>query len=372
MRILLVNSVRAMGGGTSSTVELARGLALVGNEIAMVCNPGGEIAHTLADDPGVQIVPVRIGSDFGPFAIASLARVVRRFAPDVILADRRKDVKLTVLARSMVGNTPVVHRHGAPSTLRDSAVYRFFWRRVHTLIVNSFAMRERLLEEARWLEQIPIEVIHNGIDLDHFRPMPEARERVRDSLSIPDRAVVIAFHGVLQERKRVNLLLRAVAGLPRGAGVHLLVVGKGPEEGRLRAEAATLGLAATFTGKRPDIPELLSAVDIYVHLSISEGFSNSVVEALACGLPVIASDTTSHPEQIDPGRTGLLVSVSGHSTVTDALNTLINDTSSRSEMGKAARLAAERRFDRRTMINRYQEVLARAAPTHLLGRQSHP
>jgi glycosyltransferase involved in cell wall biosynthesis len=363
VRIVFINSVRTYGGGVSSTLDLAIGLAHAGHEITVVCNPRSPL-HQKLIAAGIRAAPQRMRSDFGPLAATRLARIMAQAQADVVLADRRKDVKLAVLARLAGGRVPLVHRHGAPSPLRNSAIYRFFWRRVHALVVNSFAMQKQLVEHAPWLGCIPIHVIHNGIDLERFRPMPELREGMRNTLAIPGDAFVIAYHGVLQERKRVAVLIRAAAALPAALRAHVLVIGDGPDLPQLRNLAATSGVSATFTGTREDIPRLLAAADVYTHLSAAEGFANSVVEALACGLPVLASSAASHPEQIDDGRNGLLVDPDRQDLVSGALQHLAGDSTGLEAMGLAARAAAERRFDRRLMVTKYESVLDSVARKH--------
>ncbi len=112
-----------------------------------------------------------------------------------------------------------------------------------------------------------------------------------------------------------------------------------------------------FTGIREDIPELLSAADAAAHLSIAEGFSNSVIEAMACGLPVIASDATSHPEQVESGAQGILVPPGDWGSVADAIRWLHSDPTERQRLGKAARERAESEFSREGMLERYDRVL---------------
>jgi glycosyltransferase involved in cell wall biosynthesis len=339
MRILFVNSVRGWGGGASSAHQLATGLAAAGHEVTVVCNPGSEIEARLART-GIPFAPVRSRADFDPFAAAALARTIRRLRPDVAIADRRKDVKQLVLARALGAAVPTVHRHGAPSTLRDSRVYRWVWSRVACIVVNSHAMRERLRNDAGWLRTRTIDVVHNGIDTTYFRPLPDLRHETRGALGIAAHAFVASFHGILQERKRVHLLIRAAMLLQPAVDVHLLIIGDGPNAAALRELAGELQVPATFTGLRGDIPELLAGADVSVHLSDSEGFSNSVLEALACGLPVVASDATSHPEQIEDGVTGILVAPGDPAAVADALRNIALDRARRDAMARAARTAA--------------------------------
>lgn len=358
MRILFVNSVRRTGGGVSSAVTLARGLAQSGHAVTLACNANGELRRRLLDDAALALAPIRFGPDVDPLAAFALARAIRRTGAEVALADRRKDVKLLLTARLFGARVPIVHRNGAPSVMRETRLYRFLWRRIHSMVVNSHAMHHRLLESSPWLAAVPITVVHNAVDTDRFRPRPERRMRVREELGIPADAFVIAFHGIFQPRKRLGLLMSAVARLPASLRARVLLIGAGPERAALEQHAKALGVLATFTGLRTDVPELLAACDVAAHLSSAEGLSNTVLEDLACGLPVVATDEHSHPEQIDDGVTGFLVPPD-ETAVADAL-LMLAEPGRRAMMAPAARETAETQFTVETMVQGYVDVLEKA------------
>lgn len=371
MRIVFVNSARDTGGGLTSTVEVGLGLGELGHDVTLVCHPRSAIRDRLRRDSRVTLAPVAIRAEINPLRAAQLALLNRRAKPDVVLADRRKDVKLSVAARWLGGDFPIVHRHGAPSVLKDSAVYRYFWgREVQTLIVNSNAMRDLLLEGASWLERVAIRVIHNGKDLSYYRPRPALRQRMRAQLGIPDEAFIVSFHGVVQPRKNADILVRAVAALPSDLNAFALIVGVGPALPDLRRLAAELRAPAIFAGYRQDVPEVLSAADAAAHLSTAEGFSNSVIESMACGLPVILSDATSHPEQIEDGEHGVLVSPGQWESVADAIRWLAGDPEERARMAAAARERARARFSRERMLQGYDAVLREAVEAYRSARRA--
>jgi glycosyltransferase involved in cell wall biosynthesis len=235
--------------------------------------------------------------------------------------------------------------------LRDGFSYRLAWRRLSAMIVNSAAMRAALLDATPWLESVPIHVVHNGVDTERFTPLPGLRAAMRTELGIAPDAFVVAFAGILQPRKRVDLLVRAAAQ----ARVHLLLIGDGPDRTALDALARELGVAATFTGHRTDLARLLAAADAAAHLSAAEGFSNSVLECLACGLPVVATDEHSHPEQVDDGVSGVLVRPDA-AAVAGALERLRRDPDERARLARAARETAVRRFGIDAMVRGYLAV----------------
>jgi glycosyltransferase involved in cell wall biosynthesis len=231
-------------------------------------------------------------------------------------------------------------------------------------------MRERILETAPWLGRTTIHVIHNGKDTKRYRPLPQRREQTRTELGIPADAFVVSFHGMVQPRKNVELLVRAVSELPRELCVYALIVGGGPTLAELRRLATDLRAPTIFTGIREDIAEVLSAADAAAHLSTAEGFSNSVIESMACGLPLILSDATSHPEQVEDGQQGLLVPADHWEGVADAIRWLATDLEGRKRMARAARVRATSEFSHERMIERYDAVLSQTVETFIARNQS--
>jgi glycosyltransferase involved in cell wall biosynthesis len=188
-------------------------------------------------------------------------------------------------------------------------------------------------------------------------------------LNLPPNAFIACYHGVLQARKNVDVLLRALAPRPPALGLHGLIIGAGEAQAALEQLARRLAVPARFTGARDDVAELLAAADVAVHLSSAEGFSNAVLEALASGLPVIASDATSHGEQVRDGIEGRLVPLRDEGAVLQALIGLARDADLRSRMARAARARAEREFGLETMSAAYEAALAAAVSR---TRAAHP
>lgn len=154
-----------------------------------------------------------------------------------------------------------------------------------------------------------IHVVPNGIDVERFRFDPRARIAARRQLGLPDAAFVVGGVGRLAPGKRFDVLLHALAALPQD--VRVLLVGGGPDEARLRATAAQLGVAdrVLFAGERPhlsgqgaDLPALLAAMDVLASPSPEEAFGLAVVEGLAAGLPVLYVRCPA-VEDLPPGRT---------------------------------------------------------------------
>jgi len=172
-------------------------------------------------------------------------------------------------------------------------------------------------------ERLP--VIYNGIDLEYFHPRlrAEHRQGVRRELDIADDAPVIAFVGSGFERKGVFRLLQALAQARR-RDLVLLVVGRDRHEGRCRALADSLGLSARvrFLGGRQDVRPFLGAADVFCLPTLYDPLSNAVLEALACGLPVVTTTTCGAGELIEDGRSGFVCDALDIAALADRLDRL--------------------------------------------------
>jgi glycosyltransferase involved in cell wall biosynthesis len=342
----------------ASTLELGQGLADRGHELTVVCHPKSTIEERLAPDSRLTVAPVAIRAELNPYRALQLARTIRRNEPDIVLAEKRKDLMFTIAARRLGGRFPIVQRLGGAGEFDDSRINRHLWgRELEAIIINSYTLRDRMLEAIPWLADVRVEVIHNGRDIWRHRPLPKLRERTRAELGVPDGAFVVSYHGELDPPSNVDVLVRAVAEVPRHLEVHALIVGNGPSLAETRRLTAELRAPVIFAASRTDIPEVLSAADVAAHLTTAEGFSNSVIESMACGLPVIASDASCHPEQIEDGVHGVLVPPNQWTGVADAVRWLAGDPENRARMGKAARDRATTEFGLERMIDRYEEFL---------------
>jgi len=167
------------------------------------------------------------------------------------------------------------------------------------VICNSRMVKDDIVRRFGVAED-KLHVIHNGVDLDFFHPglREEHRLQVRAELGIPEDAPVILFVGSGFERKGLFPLLQAVAGMP---DVHLLVVGKDRKLPQAKAMAMQLGIAERthFLGAQPDVRPYYGSADVFALPTLYDPFPNAVLEALACGLPVMTSPTSGAAELIN-------------------------------------------------------------------------
>ena len=364
MRILALNSTRAWGGAEVWFSQFCSGMAERGHEVTLACHPNSELQRRFVDHERVRTANVAIRAEVNPLRVFQLARLFRRLHPDILVVERPKDVKLSVAATWLSPSPVIVHAKQYGELLKSRLDYRFFWKRgVKAIVAASVVNRDETIAAAEWLQDIPIVAIPQATDTERFRPLPEARSQARDRLQLPADSLVLSYHGRLAPLKRVDVIIDAVARVSRDVSVHALIIGGGGEMETLRSKAQELSAPVTFLGFRDDLPELLSAADVALHLSVVEGGTPfSVIEAMACGLPVIASDTTSHPEVISDGVHGYLVTPDDPEALAGAIRKLLSKPERLRRMGEAARERAVAEFSIGTMIDRYDSFLRGLVP----------
>jgi glycosyltransferase involved in cell wall biosynthesis len=237
--------------------------------------------------------------------------------------------------------------------------------------VGSFVPVAIAEEVARTFESLynhpkPV-VIPNGIPTVMFTPDAETRRRVRHSIGASPQAIVLIHVGRFVVQKNHEMLVRAFARLPssESAPLELWLVGDGELRETIQQQVHALGLQSRvrFLGVRNDVPDVLRAADVFVFPSRWEGNPLSVLEAMAVGLPVVATAVGGVPELVEDGVSGILVPNEDLEGLTAAMLRMVQYPDLREQMGRAARCRALERFDIQQTVRAYEalyeEVLQR-------------
>jgi glycosyltransferase involved in cell wall biosynthesis len=305
---------------------------------------------------GVKVLDTGILDVYSPRQIFPLAKHFRGF--DLIHV-HLFPAQLWVAVAARPSGTPLVTTEHSTWNAR-----RHWWfRPVDAFMYSRYAQIACISEAAaaelgRWCPSVKHKsrIVPNGIVLERFRDAtPAALAPVREGML---RAV---FVGRLDPLKDHSTLLHALAHAPR---IHLLLLGDGPLRNSVENLARELGVAdrVTFMGFRTDVPQILKACDIYVHSSIAEGFGIAACEAMAAGLPVIATDIPGLAELVK--GTGMLTLPGDSEGLARALNELSDSAEKRARMSEASRLRARDFSIDRTVdgyLQMYADVLQRSA-----------
>jgi glycosyltransferase involved in cell wall biosynthesis len=295
-----------------------------------------------------------------------------RFVP--FLKRERIDVVHAYMFAAHIYGIPPARLAGVPLVIagrRDSGKYwraarylaarRFANSFSHIQIVNAEAIRDFIVDEEK-VSPGKVRVVLNGVDAARFKPAvspPKKREA----------PFTVGYVGSLIRMKEVDLLLRAFARvLPASPSMRLHVVGGGPLERLRRREGETdvglhalarelgIGDRVTFTGPCGRVEEELRKMDVFAFPAILEGTSNAILEAMASGLPVIASDSGGNRELVVEGRTGCLFPVGDEQRLGELMVELMRNDEKRRAMGLAARQRVEERFTVRRMVADMEKV----------------
>jgi glycosyltransferase involved in cell wall biosynthesis len=353
MKLVVSNAAVTWGGGEVMAEAVALGLQRRGHEVVVFCHPGSVLHERLRDR--LVCEPVLSRMDFAPGSIFRAVQALRRHRPRVVYASIEKDTRLTAVAAHWTG-IPTVSCRAVNRPFRNSFRHRFLYGRVVAhCVVNSHATLNTVLGSAPWLDPSRLSVIHNGIDVERFAAASPL------ALALPPDALVIGFVGRFSPEKGLPELadawLRMAGALP---AAHLVLAGSGPLEAELRARLAGAPRVHWF-GFEEDVAAMMKAFDVLAVPSYEEGFGLVAAEAMAAGVPVVASRVGGLVEVVDDGRTGCLVPPRNALALADALLLLANDPDRRRRMGAAGEERARRCFSLERMLDRYESLLEAVA-----------
>jgi glycosyltransferase involved in cell wall biosynthesis len=305
----------------------------------------------------VHIVPKRRAFDVR--LLFALVRLLRRERVALLHCHDLQSATYGALAGPLT-RVPVIY------TIQGAVVYTL--PRAGRLLPWIGRLHRRVVFVARYLQEIAVArygmkpsrtlVIHNAADLNAFRPRPRDAELAR-SVGIDPADPVVGTVGNLRPVKNHAMLLRAFAiVVERFPAAKLVLVGEGDQRPRLEALAAELRLGASvkFLGARSDVPQLLPLFDVFAVSSDSEGLSLAIAEAMACELPVVATDVGGNPETVVHGETGILVPAGDAPAMAGALIELLAQPARRRAFGEAGRRRAQAEFSLEGMVRQYEAL----------------
>lgn len=363
-RVLLLITLAETGGAQRYVASLLPALAQEFDVVVAAHGDGflGEASRSA----GVRYVPLRhVRRPLDPLhdllSLVELYRLFRRERPVVVHANSSKAGILGRLA-AVAARVPVrlFTVHGwAFKAHAGIAAKAYLWadRLMSPLTTMTICVAEserRAGLRARTCRAGRTVVIHNGVDLAQLRRLPGAAGMPVTLLSV----------GRLRPPKDFTTLVRAVAALDPGSA-RLRIAGDGPDRTALATEVARLDLGGVveLLGQRGDVDELLAGADVFVLSSDSEGLPMSVLEAMAAGLPVVASAVGGVPELVRDGETGALVPPRDSAALAGAIRRLVVDPALRDRLGEAGRRRVEREFSldrcRREHLEIYRDALRR-------------
>jgi len=350
------------GGAESLAIPFARNHDRAKYEL-IVARHGMQGENVIGDDldrAGVRTFGVGARNLRDVAAFRRLLRFIREERIDLIHAHLTYSSVWAALASRLTGVPAVASLHVAPS----AAIREATRDRVMQFVTNRWAKRVVLVSEAlrdSYLEKSGIArdrlaVVHNGIDTARFaRDRATTRARLEQELGIPPNVPIAATVSVLRAGKGIEVLLAAIDKVPDALFV---IFGDGPMRGEWTALAEQLGVSnrIRWAGFRKDVDELLAGCDLLVHPTLADAFPTVLLESMAAGVPVVASNVGGIPEIIDDGVTGVLVPPANPEALAAAVAALLGDRERSARMADAARAVAKERFSIEAWMRRLDAV----------------
>jgi glycosyltransferase involved in cell wall biosynthesis len=364
-----------VGGAERQLQQLARRLRAQGIDVIIVTR---QFDHLPTFEVVDQVPVYRLPAP-GPKPLAALSyvfsalRLIGKLRPQIVHAhEMLSPATIALLSKRLYGSRVIVKvlcggETGDVYKIKNRPLGNLRLRYLREQVDAFITISQEIDQE---LEQIGVpkakrRAIPNGVDTQHFTPVSaDEKRRIRLEFGLDPDSLLVLYSGRLHPYKRVDLLLEAWRGVfARYPAARLLILGSGSEEAALRRKAPA---GVHFVGEVRDVAPYLQAADLYVMPSAREGLSNSVLEALSSGLPVVATTSGGTPDVIRHLQEGYLIPPNDGDALQQAMLDMLADDALRSRLAAQGRqrILAEYSFDaavQRT-LRLYHGVLEEALP----------
>ena len=354
MRILQICSARDIGGGERHVADLANSLAQRGHAVYAAVNPNAPLIGELPSLPKNNIFELRMRGAADVVAAENIAAIVRENKMDIIHAHVARDYPLAALASARSGGTPFVLTRHVLFPL--SKVHKLLLGQASRVIAVSNPVAETIKKQ-RIFALDKIVTIHNGIDTSRY---------ARDKNNAYPRGLplIVGMIGHIAPIKGGDDFVRAAAILARERDdVNFSIVGEdkspsGENRAALESLIGQLGMAnrVRLAGWQDNVALLLRGFDVFVSPSRSEPFGLVILEAMAAGVPVVATASEGALEIIDDGVTGLIVPIDDVDALAAAISRLLDDPSLRERLAENALEHVNKRFSLKGMVDATEKV----------------
>jgi glycosyltransferase involved in cell wall biosynthesis len=356
---LHIDTARTWRGGQNQVLVTVMGLRGLGHRTILVAHAEGELRQRAKE--GLELFPLAPRTEMDLGAAWKLARLIKQLRPDVIHAHDPHGVAMAGIALSMStlpSPPPLLASRRVDFHLKGSSLSRWKYRQVDCFICASEAIRQILVADG--VPEDRTVTVHEGIDLERVEAAPPAR--LHEELWLPHHAPLVGNVAALVPHKGQRHLVEAAALVVRQVpDARFVIAGEGELRQALERQIKEHHLEkhVLLAGFRPDVLSVHKAFDIFVMSSVTEGLGTSLLDAMACAKPVVATTAGGIPEVVADGETGLLVPPRDHHALAEALVRLLNDAALRQRLGRAGLARVREHFTAERMVRETLAVYAR-------------
>ncbi|MBI5201913.1 MAG: glycosyltransferase [Elusimicrobia bacterium] len=364
-KVLYVSTSTTQGGAEKTLYTLATLLDPKQFQVAAVVSlkPKGLFAQKL-EAAGHRVYTLNLKTRPEFRHLKDLTDIISANKPDIVHAIMYQAIQLC-RALKMLGyaqfplvSAPRVH-------YRTRSGFSLFIDRqlkpYDTVLVTESEASRKYLVDHQGYKQSKTHTIYNGVDIASWPVSKVSREKIRARLKIEPEDILVGAVGRLDEQKGHRYLIEAIAKLKAAQPVKLAILGDGPMRRELESLSRALRVEedVAFAGEVPDVPNWLSAFDVFALPSLWEGLPNALMEAMAMGLPVVATRVDGVPEIVDHDVDGLLCEPKDSQSLFVQLQDLVADPELRARLGAAAKRAIKDKFKLMDMIGNYEKLYSK-------------
>ena len=357
LSVLHVDAGVEWRGGQQQVLYLMEGLTQLGHDNQIATPPSSPLGEKAASE-GLRVHSINMRGEWDLSAARSLLRLVDQERPEIIHFHDARSAGIGALIR-VQRIPPIIVSRRVDFPIGRNPFSRRKYRRADAVVAVSNRIGDICLQAGILRERIAI--VHDGIDIERFGTMmPKARARL--AIGISPGIPIIGVVAALVNHKGHRYLLDAMPMvLEKKSDAHLVIAGDGPLRKSLESQSRQLGIvkAVTFLGQIEKVPEFLAAIDLFVLPSHMEGLCQALIEALAAGIPCIATRAGGIPDVIEDGRSGLLVPPRDPNALAYAVNRVLDDETLKHHLMDGGRLQAGN-FTREKMVRQTVTVYKQA------------
>jgi glycosyltransferase involved in cell wall biosynthesis len=373
---LHIDTARTWRGGQNQVLLTVNGLREIGHRTTLVAHPDGELRRRAAE--GLDFIPLAPRTEMDLSSAWKLSRIIKRLEPDIVHAHDPHGVAMASLALSFGASAQgrsapaLVAARRVDFHLKGNSFSRWKYRQVDCFIAASEAIRQMLVADG--VPAARTVTVHEGIDFEHVLAAPAVN--VHEAFWLPHHAPVVGNVAALVPHKGHRYLIDAAHQVVREVpDARFVILGEGELREHLEKQVRDHHLEkhVLLPGFRMDVLGCLKGFDLFVMSSVTEGLGTSLLDAMACARPIVATTAGGIPEVVQDGETGVLVPPRDARAMASAIVALLKDPERRRTMGEAGLNRLRGQFTVERMVAGTAQVYARVAgKPHVAGTGGPP